>query len=86
MPFQINQGNFVGAFAASNLGDVSPNIMGPKCEFTGRPCDLLTSSCPPKHGMCIASGPGKDHFESTKIIANRLLRGAMVRKNHCCGI
>lgn len=68
----------MGAFAASNLGDVSPNIMGPKCQLTGKPCDLLTSSCPAKHGMCIASGPGANQHESTRIIAGRLLAGAMV--------
>lgn len=77
------QGKFVGAFAASNLGDVSPNIMGPKCQFTGEPCDLLTSSCPARHGMCVASGPGANHFESTKIIAGRLLNGALVRMMFC---
>lgn len=39
------QGKFVAAFASSNLGDVSPNTQGPKCQDTGEPCDLLTSSC-----------------------------------------
>ncbi|XP_058444727.1 neutral ceramidase-like [Malaya genurostris] len=66
------QGDFVGAVAASNLGDVSPNVMGPKCEKTGLPCDLLTSSCPSGAGVCIASGPGGDMFESTKLIAKRI--------------
>jgi neutral ceramidase len=27
----VGKGSFVGAFCSSNLGDVSPNIMGPKC-------------------------------------------------------
>lgn len=27
----VGRGRFVGAFCAANLGDVSPNIMGPKC-------------------------------------------------------
>jgi neutral ceramidase len=72
-------GAFVGAFASTNLGDVSPNIMGPKCEYTGLPCDLLTSSCPQGDGMCFASGPGKDMFDSTEIIATRIYRGASVR-------
>lgn len=70
------RGKFVGAFASANLGDVSPNIMGPKCALSGEKCDLFTSSCPAKHGQCFASGPGKDHFESTKIIATRLFEGA----------
>ncbi|XP_065087047.1 neutral ceramidase-like [Ochlerotatus camptorhynchus] len=70
------QGKFVGAMAASNLGDVSPNVMGPKCEKTGLPCDLLTSSCPSGTGSCTASGPGKDMFESTKLIAKRIHNAA----------
>nr|XP_029717621.1 neutral ceramidase-like [Aedes albopictus] len=70
------QGKFVGAMAASNLGDVSPNVMGPKCEKTGLPCDLLTSSCPSGTGSCIASGPGKDMFDSTRMIAKRIYTAA----------
>lgn len=71
--------NLFGAFASSNLGDVSPNIMGPKCEFTGLPCDVLTSSCPSGDGACFAVGPGKNQFDSTKIIATRLSNGAIVK-------
>lgn len=70
------QGNFVGAFASANLGDASPNTAGPKCEFSGKPCDLLSSSCPSDEGHCFASGPGKDQFESCKIIATKLFEGA----------
>lgn len=64
------QGSFVGAFAATNLGDVSPNTAGPKCIDTGLPCDGATSSCNGKCQNCIAFGPGKngDMFESTEII------------------
>lgn len=71
----VGKGNFVGAFASANLGDVSPNIMGPKCQKTGSPCDVLTSSCP-DNDFCVASGPGKDIFESTKIIGSRIYKGA----------
>lgn len=28
----VGKGSFVGAFCSSNLGDVSPNIKGPKCQ------------------------------------------------------
>lgn len=28
----VGKGSFVGAFCSANLGDVSPNIMGPKCQ------------------------------------------------------
>ena len=72
------KGEFVGAVSASNLGDVSPNIMGPKCQRTGQPCDPLSSSCPKGDGFCVASGPGKDIFESTKIIGTRIFEKASV--------
>lgn len=72
------RGDFVGAFAATNLGDVSPNINGPKCEYTGEYCDLETSSCPEEGGQCFASGPGRNMFESTKIIATRIYEKANV--------
>ncbi|KAL0274590.1 UNVERIFIED_CONTAM: hypothetical protein PYX00_002688 [Menopon gallinae] len=70
----LGQGPFVASFASSNLGDVSPNIKGPKCQLTGKDCDILSSTCETKHERCIASGPGKDMFESTAIIAERLFQ------------
>ncbi|RZC32111.1 neutral ceramidase [Asbolus verrucosus] len=66
------QGPFVGAFASSNLGDVSPNTNGPRCVTTGEKCDSMTSTCDGHAKYCIASGPGRDMFESTKIIAEKL--------------
>ena len=39
------QGPFVAAFAQSNEGDVSPNTRGPHCINSGRPCDIITSTC-----------------------------------------
>ncbi|KAH8381289.1 hypothetical protein KR093_002102 [Drosophila rubida] len=71
------KGKFVGAFCSSNLGDVSPNIMGPKCSISGNECDLLSSHCPPGEGECFASGPGRDMVESTQIIGQRLAEGAL---------
>jgi neutral ceramidase len=71
----VGKGSFVGAFCSSNLGDVSPNIKGPKCQKTGLPCDPITSACPNKD-LCVASGPGEDIFESTKIIGTRIYEGA----------
>merc|ERR1711970_1023994 len=62
---------FVAAFASTNLGDVSPNTMGPRCIDTGLPCDTEHSTCDGRTQMCIASGPGEDMFQSTKIIAER---------------
>lgn len=64
-------GKFVAAFASTNLGDVSPNTKGPMCIDTGLPCDGTTSSCNNRSQNCIASGPGKDMFESTQIIGDK---------------
>mmetsp|Transcript_18634 Transcript_18634/g.43191 ORF Transcript_18634/g.43191 Transcript_18634/m.43191 type:complete len:350 (+) Transcript_18634:34-1083(+) len=65
------KGRFVAAFASTNLGDVSPNTRGPKCRDSGLPCDVLTSTCSGKGDICVASGPGKDMFESTEMIARK---------------
>lgn len=65
------KGSFVAAFANANLGDVSPNLNGPHCQDTGLPCDFSSSTCGGKNELCIGSGPGKDMFESTNIIATR---------------
>jgi len=65
------EGPFVAAFAQTNLGDVSPNTKGPHCLDTGLPCDLEHSTCNGRTELCVASGPGKDMFESTSIIAKQ---------------
>jgi len=70
-------GSFVAAFASSNLGDVSPNIKGPHCLNTGAPCDDGQHSCNRELKFCVASGPGKDMFDSTRIIAERLYGKAL---------
>lgn len=54
---------------------MSPNIKGPKCLSSGSPCDPITSACPNKD-LCVASGPGDNIFESTKIIATRIYESA----------
>jgi hypothetical protein len=74
----ILQGYFVATFASSNLGDVSPNVKGARCQFSGRPCDAHTSTCSGPREMCIASGPGVDMFDSTRIVAERLYDKAWV--------
>uniref|UniRef100_F6UTT2 Neutral ceramidase n=1 Tax=Ciona intestinalis TaxID=7719 RepID=F6UTT2_CIOIN len=71
------EGSFVAAFAQSNEGDVSPNTRGPHCIDTGVPCDNVHSTCDGKVHNCIASGPGKDMFESTKIIGKNQFDKAM---------
>jgi len=65
------KGSFVAAFASTNLGDVSPNIAGPKCLDTGSPCEMTTSTCDGRMDLCVAFGPGRDMFESTEIIGRR---------------
>ena len=72
----VGQSSFVAAFASANLGDVSPNILGPRCVDTGLPCDLEHSTCNNRTQMCIASGPGRDMFHSTQIIAERQYKKA----------
>ncbi|XP_034181151.2 neutral ceramidase isoform X2 [Osmia lignaria lignaria] len=69
----VGKGSFVAAFSSTNLGDVSPNIRGPKCNFSGKDCSEQYT-CPGKNEACFASGPGKDMFESTSIIANKIFR------------
>ncbi|XP_066477516.1 neutral ceramidase [Tiliqua scincoides] len=67
------KGPYVAAFASSNLGDVSPNIKGPHCINTGESCENLHNYCPIGGAqMCIAAGPGKNIFESTKLIGRNI--------------
>ncbi|KAF8781378.1 Neutral ceramidase like protein [Argiope bruennichi] len=73
----IGKGPFVAAFAQANEGDVSPNTRGPRCIDTGLPCDANTSTCNGQNEKCIAFGPGKDMFESTKIIGQRQYQKAV---------
>jgi neutral ceramidase len=68
----------VAAFASSNLGDVSPNTKGPHCIDNGEECNMHTSTCDGANVLCVASGPGQDMFESTKIIGERLSAKALV--------
>ncbi|XP_040294244.1 neutral ceramidase [Bufo bufo] len=72
------EGSFVAAFASTNLGDVTPNTKGPHCINTGLPCDNPTSTCP-EGGVttCIATGPGENMFESTRIIGEQVFEKAM---------
>ncbi|XP_049620626.1 neutral ceramidase-like [Suncus etruscus] len=67
------EGPYVAAFASSNLGDVSSNILGPRCINTGESCDNANSTCPiGGPNMCMAIGPGKNMLDSTQIIGNIL--------------
>uniref|UniRef100_A0A646QJF6 Neutral ceramidase n=1 Tax=Hemiscolopendra marginata TaxID=943146 RepID=A0A646QJF6_9MYRI len=70
------KGKFVAAFAQSNEGDVSPNILGGRCLDTGLPCDRMSSTCNGMNQLCVAFGPGRDQFESTRIIGQRQYKKA----------
>ncbi|XP_021574523.1 neutral ceramidase isoform X1 [Carlito syrichta] len=71
------EGPFVAAFASSNLGDVSPNVLGPHCINTGESCDNANSTCPiGGPSMCIAQGPGRDMLDSTQIIGRTIYQRA----------
>uniref|UniRef100_A0A8C8YLH9 Neutral ceramidase n=1 Tax=Prolemur simus TaxID=1328070 RepID=A0A8C8YLH9_PROSS len=71
------EGPYVAAFASSNLGDVSPNILGPHCINTGESCDNANSTCPiGGPSMCMAMGPGQDMLDSTQIIGQTIYQRA----------
>uniref|UniRef100_A0A8C0E7Z4 Neutral ceramidase n=1 Tax=Balaenoptera musculus TaxID=9771 RepID=A0A8C0E7Z4_BALMU len=74
------EGPYVAAFASSNLGDVSPNILGPHCINTGESCDNANSTCPiGGPSMCIAMGPGQDMLDSTQIIGRIIYEKAKAK-------
>lgn len=66
---------FVAGFSQSNVGDISPNTLGPVCEDTGLPCKYEDSTCNGKTQMCKARGPGFRALDngktSNKIIGER---------------
>ncbi|XP_015280090.1 PREDICTED: neutral ceramidase [Gekko japonicus] len=67
------KGPYVAALGSANLGDVSPNTKGPHCINTGQSCENLHNYCPIGGAkMCIASGPGRDMLESTKLIGRNI--------------
>jgi len=72
----MNNGRFLASFTQSNEGDVSPNTRGPHCP-DGTPCDLYSSTCKGKNELCIASGPGVDMFDSTRIIGLKQFQNAL---------
>ncbi|XP_052173940.1 neutral ceramidase 2 [Diospyros lotus] len=75
---QADSPQFVSAFCQSNVGDVSPNVLGAFCMDTGLPCDFNHSTCNGKNELCYGRGPGyPDEFESTRIIGQRQFRKAV---------
>ncbi|KAG8378043.1 hypothetical protein BUALT_Bualt08G0097100 [Buddleja alternifolia] len=73
-----DESRFVGAFCQSNVGDVSPNVLGAFCLDTGKPCDFNRSSCHGDDQLCVGRGPGyPDEILSTKIIGERQFQKAV---------
>lgn len=70
------RGEFVAAFASTNLGDVSPNVNGTFCQFSGKPCNEAHSTCFGFTEFCLGRGPGKTAMDSTRIIGERQARAA----------
>ncbi|XP_068645208.1 neutral ceramidase 2-like [Aristolochia californica] len=69
---KTSDAEFVGAFCQSNVGDVSPNVLGAFCLDSGKPCDFNHSSCNGNDQLCVGRGPGyRDEILSTKIIGER---------------
>ncbi|KAK7333855.1 hypothetical protein VNO80_30635 [Phaseolus coccineus] len=69
---------FVGAFCQSNVGDVSPNVLGAFCIDSGKPCDFNHSSCNGNDQLCAGWGPGyPNEILSTKIIGERQFKSAI---------
>ncbi|XP_052203621.1 neutral ceramidase 2-like isoform X2 [Diospyros lotus] len=69
---------FVGAFCQSNVGDVSPNVLGAFCTDSGLPCDFNHSSCHGDDTLCVGRGPGyPDEVLSTRIIGEKQFKRAV---------
>jgi len=79
---KMGQSSFIAAFAQAHEGDVSPNTAGPRCMDTGELCHANMSTCGGKASKCVAFGPGRDMFESTKIIGhNQFVKAMELYKN-----
>lgn len=76
----VGQADIVAGFFASNLGDVSPNLRGARCEFSGEVCDNQFLLCAAGE-RCYSLGPGDNMFESTRIIGTAVYEGAVEALN-----
>ncbi|KAG9442130.1 hypothetical protein H6P81_017984 [Aristolochia fimbriata] len=75
---KTSESEFVGAFCQSNVGDVSPNVLGAFCIDTGKPCDFNHSSCNGNDQLCVGRGPGyPDEILSTRMIGERQFQKAI---------
>ncbi|KAF3950101.1 hypothetical protein CMV_024104 [Castanea mollissima] len=79
--FKVRKNNglpFAGAFCQSNVGDVTPNVLGAFCIDSGKPCDFNHSSCHGNDQLCMGRGPGyPNEILSTQIIGERQYQKAV---------
>eukprot|EP00913_Durusdinium_trenchii_P022387 g21031.t1 len=72
---RAGRGPFVAAFAQGVSGDISPNLLGAWCTNSGEKCDNQWSVCwsngQHKNSLCLGQGPGRDKYESMKILGSR---------------
>ena len=62
----------MAAFAQSNEGDVSPNILGAHCIDTGLPCDPVHSTC---NGKVRGDGEGEGDGKVVRVMVRVMVRG-----------
>ncbi|KAL4650337.1 hypothetical protein ACB092_01G080400, partial [Castanea dentata] len=79
--FKVRKNNgslFAGAFCQSNVGDVTPNVLGAFCIDSGKPCDFNHSSCHGNDQLPMGRGPGyPNEILSTQIIGERQYQKAV---------
>ncbi|KAL7274832.1 hypothetical protein RUND412_002263 [Rhizina undulata] len=66
-------GSFVAGFSQANVGDTSPNTLGPVCQDTGLSCKYEDSTCDGKSQQCMGRGPAFQisDTESCRIIGEK---------------
>ncbi|KAI5795177.1 Neutral/alkaline nonlysosomal ceramidase [Geopyxis carbonaria] len=71
-------GSFVAGFSQANVGDTSPNTLGPICQDTGLECKYEDSTCDGKAQQCMGRGPAFriSDTESCRIIGEKQYQGA----------
>ncbi|KAK7243480.1 hypothetical protein RIF29_38278 [Crotalaria pallida] len=69
---------FVGAFCQSNVGDVTPNVLGAFCIDSRKPCDFYHSSCNGNDQLCVGREPGNHNVKgNSELTAAELFKSAL---------
>ena len=69
---------FVSAFCQSNVGDTTPNTLGPYCLDSGLPCDFEHSTCNGKNELCVGRGPGYVYYYGNVFLETLKLVGLLI--------